>query len=530
MKTLNTRTRIGLGFGIVLALMLLLAVIGIWQLAAVAEATHEMTQTPLAKERMISDWHSNINTSVNRTTAIAKSSDPSLITYFEAASAASAAQSDALHAAIRKLLASDEERKLFAEISEMGEIYRRSGSEIFKLRLEGKLFQARKLFEHTYLPNSKAYLDRVQKLLELQRKSINATADHIGGIYRSGRFMLLLLSALALVCGVGGAWLFSRALLRQLGGEPDYAVSVAEKIAAGDLAGEIVIQPGDRSSLIFAMSGMRDNLVEIVSRVRNGTEAIASASDENAAGNRDLSRRTEQQAASLQETASSTEELTATVRQNDANAQQANQLAATASAVAVKGSGVVGQVISTMDDISDSARKIVDIIGVINGIAFQTNILALNAAVEAARAGEEGRGFAVVAAEVRSLAQRSASAAQEIKSLIDDSVTRVETGTQLVKQAGSTMHDVVDSVKRLTTLMGEILEASREQSAGIERINGSIGEIDRVTQQNAHLVEQSVELAETLRRHTADLAETVSVFKLDAAAVISMPTRLLAYN
>jgi methyl-accepting chemotaxis protein len=260
---------------------------------------------------------------------------------------------------------------------------------------------------------------------------------------------------------------------------------------------------------------MNDSLVRIVGEVRNGTDTIASASSQIAAGNLDLSGRTEQQASSLEETAASMEQLTATVKQNADNARQANQLAVTASGVALKGGSVVAEVVGTMGAINASSRKIVDIIGVIDGIAFQTNILALNAAVEAARAGEQGRGFAVVAAEVRNLAQRSAAAAKEIKTLIGDSVDKVEEGSKQVAQAGKTMDEIVDSVKRVTDIMAEITAASQEQSSGIEQVNQAITQMDQVTQQNAALVEEAAAAAASLQEQANNLSQAVSVFKLD---------------
>jgi methyl-accepting chemotaxis protein len=264
-----------------------------------------------------------------------------------------------------------------------------------------------------------------------------------------------------------------------------------------------------------ALGKMNDSLAKIVGDVRVGTEAITTASSEIAAGNLDLSSRTEQQASSLEETASSMEELTSTVRQNADNARQANQLAVTASEVAVKGGTVVGQVVDTMSSINESSRKIVDIISVIDGIAFQTNILALNAAVEAARAGEQGRGFAVVASEVRNLAQRSAAAAKEIKALIDDSVGKVDAGSKLVGEAGSTMNELVDSVKRVTDIMSEIMAASEEQSSGIEQVNQAIAQMDQVTQQNASLVEEAAAAAESMQDQSRKLTEVVGAFKLN---------------
>jgi methyl-accepting chemotaxis protein len=295
------------------------------------------------------------------------------------------------------------------------------------------------------------------------------------------------------------------------------ATRATEQLAAGDLTTRLESDRSDEiGQLMHAIDGISQGLANVVWEVRQGTKTIALASGEIAAGNLDLSSRTEEQASALEETASAMEQLTSTVKQNADNAHQSNQLAATASQVAVKGGTVVSQVVDTMDMINHSSRKIVDIIGVIDGIAFQTNILALNAAVEAARAGEQGRGFAVVAAEVRSLAQRSATAAKEIKSLIDDSVEKVDTGAKLVDEAGTTMQEIVSSVKRVTDIMSDISVASNEQSAGIEQINLAITEMDHVTQQNAALVEEAAAASEKLRIQADELSNTVSVFKLKA--------------
>jgi methyl-accepting chemotaxis protein len=324
--------------------------------------------------------------------------------------------------------------------------------------------------------------------------------------------MLAIGISLLVIVGIAGMGLM---LARKIVNALNEAVTIAQTVAAGDLTKHIEVTSKDETGkLLQALKDMRDSLVRIVGEVRTGTDTIATASGQIASGNLDLSSRTEQQASALEETASSMEQLTGTVKQNADNARQANGLAVTASEVAVKGGAVVSQVIDTMSSINESARKIVDIIGVIDGIAFQTNILALNAAVEAARAGEQGRGFAVVASEVRSLAQRSAAAAKEIKTLIDDSVEKVDTGSKLVEQAGATMDEVVVSVKRVTDIVGEISSASQEQSAGIDQVHRAITQMDDVTQQNAALVEEAAAASRSMQDQAANLAQVVSVFKL----------------
>jgi len=355
-------------------------------------------------------------------------------------------------------------------------------------------------------------------LIDLEESLNNTAAKEARQLSGSFFAWMLALLAVAVAAGAAAAWLISRKLLGQLGGQPDDAVRIAGAIAAGDLSVPIAVRAGDRASLMYAMANMRDSLVAIVSQVRAGTLTIANASAEITAGNQDLSARSERQAGTLEETASSMEELTGTVRQNAENARWANELAESASNVAQRGGAVVAQVVQTMASINSSSHQIADIIGVIDGIAFQTNILALNASVEAARAGEQGRGFAVVAAEVRNLAQRSASAAREIKGLIGDSVAKVDAGTRLVDQAGSTMDEILTSVKQVTDIMAQISLASREQSAGIEQVNDAVTQMDEATQQNATLVEQAGAAAVSLHEQAEHLADVVSVFKLETAA------------
>jgi methyl-accepting chemotaxis protein len=328
----------------------------------------------------------------------------------------------------------------------------------------------------------------------------------------------LVLIVAAVTLGAAIVFWLVRHIMKQIGGEPVYAVEMVHLISAGDFSRPIDVKQDDGTSLLFAMNVMRETLNGTVADIRLSTETIAVASRQIAAGNADLSNRTEAQASSLEQTASAMEELTGTVKQNAENARQANQLVVCASDVAIEGGKVVGKVVDTMASIKASSRKIADIIGVIDGIAFQTNILALNAAVEAARAGEQGRGFAVVAGEVRSLAQRSAGAAKEIKVLIDDSVGKIDMGGKLVDEAGNTMDQVVHSVKQVAAIMSEIACASGEQSAGIEQINLAIVQMDQMTQQNAALVEQAAAATENMHDQTERLALAVSVFHLEQAA------------
>ena len=340
-----------------------------------------------------------------------------------------------------------------------------------------------------------------------------AEAGVIASTQRTLWISLGLALATLVAAGLVTYWLAAN-VMRQLGGEPDYAADIARRIAAGDFTEEIQTTGGDRDSLLSAMKSMQQSLADIVAQIRSGADTISTASSEIADGNLDLSNRTEQQATSLGQTATAMDELTSTVKQNAGSARQASGLVAATAAVAVKGGTVVSEVVTTMGEINQSSRRIVDIIGVIDGIAFQTNILALNAAVEAARAGEQGRGFAVVASEVRNLAQRSASAAKEIKELIGESVQSVEQGARLVEQAGTTMDEIVASVNRVSAIMGEIADASEEQTSGIEHVNNAIVQMDQVTQQNAALVEQATAAAQSMQQQAAALAGAVSVFKL----------------
>ncbi|MYM40071.1 methyl-accepting chemotaxis protein [Pseudoduganella sp. CY13W] len=363
--------------------------------------------------------------------------------------------------------------------------------------------------EHTY--------DRLlTEMLSLQAGKMQEEAALSKSAFSSAEIQILCFAILAIIVSVVTASFIIRNLMQQLGGEPEYAAGIARKIADGDLAVAINLRANDQTSLLNAMKVMRDNLATIVNDVRSGADIVVTASSQIASGNLDLSSRTEMQASSLEETASSMEEMTATVKQNADNASQANQLAISASDVAREGGAIVSEVVATMDLINASSKKIVDIISVIDGIAFQTNILALNAAVEAARAGEQGRGFAVVASEVRNLAQRSSAAAKEIKDLIGNSVEQADVGTALVAKAGATMQAIVESVNKVTDIMGEITMASQEQNSGIEQINQAVTQMDETTQQNAALVEEAAAAAGSLQEQASNLSKVVSVFNLSA--------------
>ncbi len=355
-----------------------------------------------------------------------------------------------------------------------------------------------------------AQIGALKEILAKEEQEGSATASADG--QRNGTIALVAMLLAAAGGIVGSIWM-SRAIVRPL----SHAAALAAKVAAGDLSNSIQVASKDEvGQLLASLQHMQSSLAMVVSKVRSGSESVATASAEIAQGNHDLSSRTEQQASALEETASSMEQLSATVKQNADSARQANQLASSASSVAIKGGDVVGQVVQTMKGINESSKKISDIIQVIDGIAFQTNILALNAAVEAARAGEQGRGFAVVASEVRSLAGRSAEAAKEIKALINASVERVEQGSTLVDQAGVTMTEVVASIRRVTDIMGEISAASSEQSSGVSQVGEAVQQMDQATQQNAALVEQMAAAASSLKSQAQDLVQVVAVFKLGA--------------
>jgi methyl-accepting chemotaxis protein len=525
--------RLALGFGAVLALMMVLTALAVSRVGNIDATLNRINDVNNVKQRHAINFRGSVHDRAIALRDVVLAHDNAaaqpaieqirtLAANYERAGTAL----DALFAARSDILA--DEKTALAAIKEDERKTQPLIAKVTELRLAGDIDGARTLLAQGAAPAFVSWLASVNRLIDLEEQLNKDSAAEARALSGSFLAWMVLLCAIAVAAGSLGAWFISRGLLRQLGGQPGYAAAIVRSIAAGNLGVPIATAPGDRSSLLFAMQGMRDSLVEIVAQVRSGTLTIANASTEIAAGNQDLSHRTDNQARTLQDTAASMEELTGTVRQNADNARQANALAESASNVAVKGGAVVAQVVETMASINASSKQIVDIIGVIDGIAFQTNILALNAAVEAARAGEQGRGFAVVATEVRNLAQRSAAAAKEIKGLIGSSVERVDAGARLVDEAGSTMDEIVSSVKRVTDIMAEISSASAEQSAGIEHVNSAIGRMDEATRQNATLVEQASAAAASLNDEAATLAQVVSVFKMEQQAgriVVSAPQR-----
>jgi methyl-accepting chemotaxis protein len=507
--------RLALGFAIVLGLSILTTVIGILKLNELAGAAEAMLDEPIRKERLASDWSRNINIAVVRTSATIKSADLSLTDFFAANAAETSKSSSDILKKLEPLLSNDQEKQVFAQATEVRKVYLSSRDLALKLKKEGKTEEAEQVITRDYLPAAEKYLSGVAGFLAHQRTELDSLGAKIAALKEQSRRAVALLAALSVAFGIVCSWWLTRSITGPLAS----AVATAENVAAGDLTGQLAATSNDEiGQLQRALQGMNANLLRIVSEIRTGSDAIATASSEIASGNLDLSSRTEQQAGSLQETASSMEELNSTVSQSAENARQASTLAVSASEVADRGGVVVAQVVDTMASINASSKKIVDIIAVIDGIAFQTNILALNAAVEAARAGEQGRGFAVVASEVRNLAQRSAAAAKEIKVLINDSVSQVDGGARLVDEAGATMQEIVGSVRRVTDIIGEISAATQEQTSGIGQINHAIAQMDQATQQNAALVEEAAAASRSMQEQAAQLAQAVSVFKLDAAA------------
>jgi methyl-accepting chemotaxis protein len=504
--------RLALVLSGILGLSLFSSAVAVWQLRALGAEVEDMLQNSLKVERAASDWMRNTSSGVQRAAAIAKSTDASLIEYFAPATAAAIKETNELQKQIEASLDTPEERELFARIGELRKAYLSSREAVSKAKQAGDVDGAARLFAERFEPASKTYLEAVAELTRYQRAELDKSSAQVEALRSRTVWLLVACTGLALAVGTVLSVLLSRSITVPLRD----AERSARAIADMDLTGEPRrhYRDDETGQLLHAVDAMRDALRRALQEVRGVVDNISTASTQIATGNLDLSARTEQTASNLEETASAMEELTSTVRHSADSAAQANQLTHSAAEVARRGGDVVAQVVGTMTEIQASSRKIGDIIGTIDGIAFQTNILALNAAVEAARAGEQGRGFAVVAGEVRTLAQRSAEAAREIKALIGASVDRVEAGTRLVSDAGATMTEIVDSVQRVTDIVGEISTAAGEQSQGIGQINQAVTDLDRMTQQNAALVEESTAAAESLKDQAARLSEVVATFRL----------------
>jgi len=515
---MNVGTRLTIGFGLVVLLLIGTTFVGITRLGALNDSNSLIVNDRYPKVALANAVLTDISETGIRMRNILIMNDPEKIKNELANLLEIQKEVTENIGKFDKMLVTKKGRKIYTDLVEARAKYDAGQDEFLKLIAEGKKPEAGSLLLSTVIHDQLTYVNDVTALVKLGRILMDKSGEEAANNFHSATNLMITLAALASLLACAFAYWVTRSITVPL----NRAVQIAQTIAAGDLTSHIEVNSKDETGkLLQAMQEMNVSLVRIVGEVRTGTDTIATASRQIAAGNMDLSSRTEQQASSLEETAASMEQLTSTVKQNADNARQANQLALSASEVAFKGGTVVAQVTETMSAINTSSKKIAEIIGSIDGIAFQTNILALNAAVEAARAGEQGRGFAVVASEVRNLAQRSAAAAKEIKTLIGDSVDKVDVGAKLVDQAGATMHEIVESIKRVTDIMGEIAAASKEQSMGIEQVNQAIAQMDQVTQQNAALVEEAAAAASSLHDQAGNLSEVVKIFKVDGSDAVT---------
>ena len=510
MNNLKISTRLTLGFAVIIAVFLLLAGVTAWRVNMASQATSRMERSADLLQ-LAGNWQGDVRQNSARSLAVGYSDGGAMLDFFKEAMAATTRGTTETQKTFLAKVQDSESRKRAENVGEVRKLWVATRDQVNVLKAAGDDAGGRALVEKKLLPLTDDYIRVTQALVDGEAAHVHAAQLEVKEMFQQ----LYLLGAVLLVLALAAAVFIGWSLSRSISSRVDAARLAAQRIGEGDLSQALSAAGKDEiGQLLQALSTMQDNLSRVVSNVRQGSEGVATASAEIAQGNQDLSARTESQASALEETAASMEELSSTVKQNADNAKQANQLAQSASSVAIQGGEVVAQVVDTMKGINNSSQKISDIISVIDGIAFQTNILALNAAVEAARAGEQGRGFAVVASEVRSLAGRSADAAKEIKTLINDSVARVEQGTALVGQAGATMSEVVSSIRRVTDIMGEISAASSEQSAGVSQVGEAVTQMDQATQQNAALVEEMAAAASSLKSQAEDLVGTVAVFKL----------------
>ncbi|MCD2513864.1 methyl-accepting chemotaxis protein [Comamonas endophytica] len=510
---LKIGTRLTLAFSLLLLITAVLAGLGAWRLEVLKDANQAIATVEMQRSLLSQRWASSIDINWVRTSSLMQSRDPLYQAALRKDMAASTEFVNKTLKQLNEMTQDSEAQALMAEVAKQRKTYSDLRTQLQQRQAQGEdITQA---LDEQLRPLAQSYLRAVTNVSDDAARTLAEVQAAAADSATASQIALAVGAGLALLLGLLLATLTTRSITRPI----HRAAEVADAIRKGDLTSEIHAQGDDETAqMLRGLAGMQDNLRSIVAHVRGGSEAVATASAQIASGNSDLSGRTEEQASALEQTAASMEQLGSTVRQNADNARQANQLALNASTVAVQGGDVVAQVVGTMKGINDSSRKIADIIGVIDGIAFQTNILALNAAVEAARAGEQGRGFAVVASEVRSLAQRSAEAAKEIKALITASVERVEQGTQQADRAGETMTEVVSAIRRVTDIMGEISAASSEQSTGVAQVGEAITQMDQATQQNAALVEQSAAAADSLKRQAQELVDAVAVFQLAQGA------------
>jgi methyl-accepting chemotaxis protein len=512
----NIGTRLALGFASVLALTIVVGIFSVNRIGKVNDATADLATNWFPAMRALGDYRAALN-GIRRAEAVhIMSSTPEDFAAEELRIRNSQADADKAYKAYEATVSTAEEQVILKDLHEAQMRYHASTDKLLPMSREsvGHISEVRAFFVSESRKSFNGVLDAAKAAIEFQNKGASDSYDVAQVNYEQTRLATMAILIFAVVTGSGLAFAITRSITVPI----TRAVAVAETVAAGDLTSSVRIDYMDETGhLLSALKRMNENLGSIVGQVRHSSDSIATGSTQISSGNADLSQRTEEQASALQQTSATMEELSSTVRNNADNARQANQLAQGASQVALKGGHVVGQVVNTMKGINDASRKIADIISVIDGIAFQTNILALNAAVEAARAGEQGRGFAVVASEVRSLAQRSAGAAKEIKALITDSVERVDEGTSLVDQAGQTMSEIVSAVQRVSDIVAEISTASVEQSSGITQVGQAVSQMDLVTQQNAALVEESAAAAESLKHQARQLVDAVAVFKIGTA-------------
>ncbi|MDR6728419.1 methyl-accepting chemotaxis protein [Delftia lacustris] len=508
-------TMLGMGFLAVIVVCVCVAGFGWMKLHDQGEQLRVLAEDRMGNLARLQSLKDNANVSARVVRNLALITDPAQMAEESRRLDEVVARNGLVMKELDQRLQTEQARRLFADIRQARQPFVETMRQAGDLGLANQGDAARDLIMGRLRSLQTTYFDAVEALVDYQKAQTQATVD--GSLRRVAEdgVAMLVLTLLAAALGSLVAWMITRTVKQQLGGEPSYAAGVARQIAQGDLSVRVQLAPGDTSSLLHAMEDMRAGLARVVADVRQSSESIATGASQIASGNADLSQRTEEQASNLEQTAASMEEMNATVKLNADTVRTATQLAASSSQAATGGGKIVDRVVATMEQITASSRKIEDIIGVIDSIAFQTNILALNAAVEAARAGEQGRGFAVVASEVRSLAQRSAGAAKEIKALIGESVSKVDEGSGLVGEAGSAMKDIVQQAQRVADLIGEIGAATAEQADGVAQVGDAVVQLDQVTQQNAALVEESAAAAASLNAQAAKLVDLVSLFKLD---------------